>query len=88
MYRYVYRFLSLSPSLSLCISLSLSIYIQVAKQVRTLSVRGCDAEKVLVLRNVSSETVLPPNPAPPTTILQKMLECKKRRQKHEKTIPK
>ena len=31
----------------------------------------------------------PPHPLPPTLILQKMLECStKRRQKHEKTIPK
>ena len=49
------------------------VRIQVAKQVRTVPVRGCDAEKVLVLRSVISETVLPP-PPPPTPILQKMLE--------------
>ena len=28
------------------------IYIQVAKQVRTVPVRGCDAERDLVLRSV------------------------------------
>ena len=38
--------------------------IQVAKQVRTVPARGCDAEKVLVLRSVISETVLPPIPTP------------------------
>ena len=40
------------------------VRIQVAKQVRTVPVRGCDAEKVLVLRSVISETVLPPTPTP------------------------
>ena len=38
------------------------VRIQVAKQVRTVPVRACDAEKVLVLRSVISETVLPPPP--------------------------
>ena len=41
------------------------IHIQVAKQVGTLPVRGCDAEKVLVLRSVISETVLPHTLTPP-----------------------
>ena len=40
------------------------IYIQIAKQARTLLVRGCDAEKTLVLRSVISETVLSPTPDP------------------------
>ena len=37
---------------------------QVAKQVRTVRVRGCDAEKVLAPRSVISETVPPPTPPP------------------------
>ena len=43
------------------------VRIQVAKQVRTVPVRGCGAEKVLVLRRVISETVLPPTLHPDTS---------------------
>ena len=54
------------------------IHIQVAKQVRNVPVRGCDAEKVLVLGSVISETVLPPTPTPHPDSSENVGSSKKR----------
>ena len=51
-----------------------SIYIQVAKQVRTVPVRGCDAEKGFDAEKCDLGNCAFP-PPPPTPIFQIMLKC-------------